>query len=115
MLRPWHFLANAEDVVDFRAHVTRLQSRYRHVPAPTTVITGDSDRVVYADIHSFGILRDVPGATMRFVRDLGHSPHFSRPDMVLEAVEEVFGRARANMRASQSASPAASYAMGEGR
>lgn len=94
MLRPWRFLTNAEDLVDFEAHVRRLQPRYRDVTAPTAVVTGDRDLVVYADIHSFGIKRDVPGATLSVIRDLGHSPHFARPDEVIAAIEDVEARSQ---------------------
>ena len=95
MARPSQFLANAEDICDFKAHVTRLLAHYRRIRAPIAIVTGDEDQVVYADIHSFGCLRDVPGATMRFVRGLGHSPHWSRPDVVISALEEVEARANA--------------------
>jgi len=100
MLRPRHFLFNAEDVVDFEGHVRRLQPTYGQVTRPTAVVTGDRDQVVYADIHSFGIQRDVPGATLTVIRDLGHSPHFSRPDAVLAAIEDVYTRARPALETS---------------
>ena len=76
MLRPWHFLANAEDVVDFEAHVRACSRATGKVRAPTAILTGDRDQVVYADIHSFGCHRDIPGATLNVIQGLGHSPHF---------------------------------------
>ncbi len=106
MLRPRHFLINAEDVADFEAHVRRLQPRYSKARAPTAILTGDRDQVVYADIHSFGCHQDIAGSTLRVIKELGHSPHFARPDEVIAAIEEVEARARGpvllEQRAAQS-------------
>ena len=65
VLRPWHFRANAEDVVDIEGHVAVLSKRYGAIRAPTAIVTGDRDSVVYAHIHSAGCARDIPGATLR--------------------------------------------------
>ncbi|MGD0640732.1 MAG: alpha/beta fold hydrolase [Roseiarcus sp.] len=46
VLRPLHFQANAEDVVDTEAYVAALSPRYSAIRAPTAVVTGDSDGVV---------------------------------------------------------------------
>ena len=52
LLRPWHFRANAEDVVDIEAHVNRLHAHYNEIRVPTAVVTGDHDGVVYTHIHA---------------------------------------------------------------
>ncbi len=95
VLRPRHFKANAEDVVDAQAHVALLSPRYGAISAPTAVITGDCDKVVYAHIHSAGCARDIPGATLTTLRGVGHSPHHSAPESVLAAIVEVERRAEA--------------------
>jgi pimeloyl-ACP methyl ester carboxylesterase len=95
VLRPAHFLANAEDVVDLKPFVEKLTPRYGQIRAPTTIVTGDADSVVYTHIHSLGCARDIPGATLTVLEGIGHSPHHSAPDRVVEAICEVDRRARA--------------------
>jgi pimeloyl-ACP methyl ester carboxylesterase len=95
VLRPAHFLANSEDVVDLKACVAALAPRYGEIRAPTAIVTGDSDGVVYAHIHSLGCARDIPGATLRRLEGIGHSPHHSAPEDVIAAILEVERRAKA--------------------
>jgi pimeloyl-ACP methyl ester carboxylesterase len=95
VLRPAHFLANAEDVVDLKPFVEKLTPRYGQIRAPTTIVTGDADGVVYTHIHSLGCARDIPGATLTVLEGIGHSPHHSAPDEVVAAICEVDRRARA--------------------
>ncbi|HYA75087.1 MAG TPA: alpha/beta hydrolase, partial [Roseiarcus sp.] len=85
MLRPRHFKANAEDVVDLEAYVAALSPRYGAIRAPTAIVTGDSDGIVYARVHSAGCARDIPGATLATLAGVGHSPHHSAPESVVAA------------------------------
>ena len=94
VLRPAHFLANAEDLVDLKRNIERLAPRYGQIRAPTAIVTGDCDGVVYAHIHSLGCARDIPGATLTTLAGVGHSPHHSAPDKVVAAILEVERRAR---------------------
>jgi pimeloyl-ACP methyl ester carboxylesterase len=94
MLRPWTFRANAEDVTALKGHVIALSKRYAEIEAPTAVVTGDQDGVVYAHIHSVGCERDIPGATLTVLEGVGHSPHFSAPERVIETILDVDRRAR---------------------
>ncbi len=95
VLRPGHFKANAEDMVDLAAHVAALSPCYGAIRAPTAIVTGDSDRIVYARIHSAGCARDIPGATLTTLAGVGHSPHHSAPESVVAAIQEVDARADA--------------------
>ena len=94
VFRPAQFLANAEDVYDIAAHVARLSPRYGEIRTPTAIVTGDSDGVVYAHIHSTGSARDIPGATLTVLPGIGHSPHYSAPEAALKAILDVDARAR---------------------
>jgi len=93
VLRPAHFRANAEDVADVKSYVIALSPRYHAIRAPTTIVSGDSDGVVYAEIHAAGCARDIPGATLTTLKGVGHSPHHCAPDRVVEAILEVERRA----------------------
>ena len=64
------------------------------IAAPTAIVTGDSDAVVYAHIHSIGCARDIPRATLTTLKGVGHSPHHSAPESVIAAIVEAERRAR---------------------
>jgi pimeloyl-ACP methyl ester carboxylesterase len=100
-LRPWEFLYNAEDVEDFKGHVERLSKSYPEIRRPTAILTGDRDQVVFADIHAFGCFRDVPGATLQVLPNVGHSPHYQRPEQVVAAIVEIDRRAQDLLLARQ--------------
>ncbi len=94
VLRPSAFLANAIDVGGLHGHVSEAAPRYGEIDAPTVVVSGDSDTVVYEEIHSGGLARDIPGAELVWVKNLGHKPDWIAPDLVVAAIEKVAGRER---------------------
>ncbi len=75
-----------------------MSARRRRATAPsgrlTVVVTGDSDGVVWEEIHSQGLARDIPGAELVRVRNLGHKPDWIATDLVVAAIEKVAGRDR---------------------
>ncbi|MGA2044199.1 MAG: alpha/beta hydrolase [Roseiarcus sp.] len=95
MLRPRHFLANAQDVFDLKAFVDAQAPLYGQISAPTAIVTGDRDSVVHTHLHALGCARDIPGARLTTLEGVGHSPHHSAPDRVIAAVLDVERRARA--------------------
>ena len=95
LLRPSEFTANAQDVAALEAFVTVQAPRLKEIEAPTAIVTGDSDAIVLTRIHSYGSARDIPGATLRVLPGVGHSPHWVHPEVVVEAVELVAERAAA--------------------
>ena len=56
------------------------------------IISGNRDKVVYATIHSIGLARDIAGAELVWVRNLGHKPDWIAPDLVVGAIEKVAGK-----------------------
>jgi pimeloyl-ACP methyl ester carboxylesterase len=93
VLRPLHFRANCEDVVEAQAAVAALSPRYREIRAPTEIVTGDRDGVVYAHIHSAGCARDIAGARLTTLAGVGHAPHHVAPDRIVEIILEAERRA----------------------
>jgi pimeloyl-ACP methyl ester carboxylesterase len=91
VLRPSAFSANARDVAQLYDYVRAASPAYREINVPTVVISGDRDKVVYATIHSVGLERDIPGAELIWVRNLGHKPDWIAPDLVIGAIEKVAG------------------------
>jgi pimeloyl-ACP methyl ester carboxylesterase len=93
ILRPKEFIANAQDLVDLKASVTAQSPRYGEIKAPTAIIAGDADRVVYTDIHSRGIARMLPDASLTVLPGVGHMVEFAATDLVLRAIDEVVAKA----------------------
>lgn len=91
VLRPRTFRANAIDVEGLYRHVSAMAPRYPQIAVPTVVVTGDSDTVVYEEIHSLGLARDIPGAELVWVKNLGHKPDWVATELVAAAVEKVAG------------------------
>jgi pimeloyl-ACP methyl ester carboxylesterase len=94
VLRPRAFRSNAIDVAGLYGHVLETAKRYGAIKAPTVVISGDHDAVVYEEIHSVGLARDIPGAELVWIRNLGHKPDWLAPDLVIAAIEKVAGQKR---------------------
>jgi len=92
VLRPRTFRSNAIDVSGLHAYVTRTAPRYREIKAPTVIITGDSDPIVLAHIHSDGLARDIDGARLLWVRNLGHKPDYCATELAVAAIETLAGR-----------------------
>jgi pimeloyl-ACP methyl ester carboxylesterase len=95
MFRPRRFRANAQDVVDLKSYVIEQSRRYRLIAAPTEIVTGDSDGVVYAHIHSVGCARDIPEAVLTTLPGVGHSPHYCATQSVVAAILRAERRAAA--------------------
>ena len=93
VLRPSAFRANSIDVEGLYRHALKIAPRYREISVPTVVISGDRDTVVYEEIHSVGLGRDIPGAELIWVKNLGHKPDWIAPDLAVAAIEKVAGKA----------------------
>lgn len=93
VLRPSAFRANAADVKSLFPHVSQAAQRYGEIDAPTVVISGDSDTVVYEEIHSVGLGRDIPDAELIWIKNLGHKPDWIAPDLVAAAITKAAGQA----------------------
>ena len=94
VLRPANFRANAEDFVALCEAARALAPRYGEVTAPTAIVSGARDGLVSADVHARKLERDIPGAILRMLPGIGHSPHFAAPQAVIAAVLDVERRAR---------------------
>jgi len=99
VLRPASFRANSQDVDMIKDFVTREAPRYGNITAPTAIVTGDQDAIVYTHIHSYGSARDIPGATLQVLPGIGHSPHWAQPQTVIAAIVEVAARTQAHAAA----------------
>ncbi len=94
VLRPANFCNNARDVANLHDAVVRMQPRYQEIRAKTVIITGDSDDIVYEEIHSRGLKRDIAGSELIWIRHLGHKPDYIATDIAVAAIEKIAGASR---------------------
>ena len=94
VLRPATFRNNAIDVANLLDYVRRVQPRYREIRTPTVIVTGDTDGVVYEEIHSRGLARDIEGSELVWIHNLGHKPDYVVTDLAVEALEKIAGKDR---------------------
>ena len=94
VLRPKAFRANARDVAGLFDFVEKLAPRYGEIVAPTVVISGNRDTVVYEEIHSLGLARDIPNAELLWVENLGHKPDWIATGLAVAAIEKLSGMER---------------------
>lgn len=94
VLRPAQFRANAEDVWNLNANVTRMAPRYREITAPTVIIAGGEDTVVRNDIHAEALVREIAGSKLIVLPHAGHAPQFTAPDQVLDLIRGLAETAR---------------------
>jgi pimeloyl-ACP methyl ester carboxylesterase len=92
VLRPSVFRANAFDVQSLYPYALQTAGRYKEITAPTIVISGNRDTVVYEEIHSLGLARDIPGAELLWVDNLGHKPDWIASDLVVASIEQLAGK-----------------------
>ena len=89
LLRPNVFIANAQDLAGLKEFVRQQAPRYGELKMPVTIISGDKDPVVYTDIHSRAIVRQVPQAKLTVLPGVGHMVQYVAADDVVRAIDEV--------------------------
>lgn len=94
VLRPENFCSNARDVANLLVYVQKAQPHYREIAVPAVIITGDSDEIVYEELHSLGLNRDISGSELVWVKGLGHKPDYVATDLAIAAIEKVAGMDR---------------------
>ncbi|MFB9952496.1 alpha/beta fold hydrolase [Rhizobium puerariae] len=111
VLRSENFRHNAIDCVNLNDYVQDTARRYPEIAVPTVIITGDSDAIVAEELHSLGLSRDIAGAELVWIRNLGHKPDYVVTDVAVAAIEKLAGlprdlRAAARMAEARIASRA---------
>lgn len=92
ILRPKNFQANAQDVAGLYDFVASQAGRYGAIRAPTVIVSGDADRIVWTNLHSRSLEREVPGARLIVLPGVGHMPHHAAPDIVVREIEGLAGK-----------------------
>jgi pimeloyl-ACP methyl ester carboxylesterase len=90
--RPRAYEVNMEDFAVMYDAVLRQSGRYRDIRLPALVIAGDSDEIVWTDLHSFAFVREVPGAELILLPGIGHMPQYADGPAVVSAIEALAER-----------------------
>lgn len=91
-LRPLAFRHNAKEVAALSDWARAASVNYHRIKVPTVIITGDADNIVSPEVHSRHLARDILGARLIVVHNLGHKSDFVANDLVIAAIETVAGR-----------------------
>lgn len=92
LFRPKTFHANARDIGVLYGAVAEQSARYSGIRVPVVVMGGDADEIVWTDLHSRSLAREVPGAELVVLPGVGHMPHYARPDLVISRIEALAER-----------------------
>ncbi len=104
VLRPKNFIANAQDVAHLDRFIAVQAPRLHEIEAPTTIITGDHDGVVYTHLHALGSARDIAKARLITLPGVGHAVQNVMPQAVIDAIVDVADRVSRLTRASPTGS-----------
>ncbi|WP_093003650.1 alpha/beta hydrolase [Rhizobium sp. NFR07] len=91
-LRPAAFRHNAREIAALSDWAKLASKHYRHIRVPTIIITGDADKIVSPDIHARHLARDIPGARLIVVHNLGHKSDYVAGDLAIAAIKRIAGR-----------------------
>lgn len=93
-LRPGSYAANSEDIRSLKAFLHRQAPRYPELQPPLTILASDTDNAASPIIHARPLAAQVPNSVMVETPGGGHPLHFSRPEAVIQAIEDLVDRVR---------------------
>lgn len=99
VLRPKTFRANAQDLSALYNYLVKIWPRYEEITAPTIIISGDQDNVVFPYIHSKGLARHIKGAELVSLDSLGHKPDHCATEIALAAIHKAAGNDKIDLQA----------------
>jgi pimeloyl-ACP methyl ester carboxylesterase len=103
VLRPATFYNNASDFIRLLDYLKVQSHLYPQITAPTVIITGDSDDIVWEHLHSQGLARDIAGSELVKISGVGHKPDYLATDVAIAALEKIAGMDRDLQAAARTA------------
>lgn len=95
-LRPGSYHANAEDIRTLKPFLAEQARRYPSLAVPLIILVSDEDNAASPIIHSRPLAAAVPQAELIEVQGGGHPLHFTRPQLVLDAIDRAAAHAAIN-------------------
>lgn len=90
-VRPRAFRHNARELGALCDWAESAYRNYKHIVAPTTIITGDTDEIVSPDVHAQRLAKDILGSELYVIKGLGHKSDFMARNLVVAAIEKLSG------------------------
>jgi len=91
LLRPREFLANARDLVTWKAAVIEQAPCDGEIKTSVVLISGGVDKTVSTDIHSRAFAKAVPHAKLIVLPNMGHMVQNAAPERVVAEIEAMLG------------------------
>ena len=91
-LSPIAFRHNAKEVSALSNWAETASLKYSSIRTPAVIITGNTDEIVSPEIHARQLARNIRGARLIVVQNLGHKSDFVAADLAIAAIEKVAGR-----------------------
>ncbi len=85
--------ANAQQVNGLFPHIVDMKAQYQTLTMPIEMLHGDADTIVPADIHAKVLINDVPNGALTMLPGMGHMPHHTDPQAVVDAIDRAASRA----------------------
>lgn len=95
-LRRRHFDTTIEEIRTIDPALFELVQRYGELHVPITIIAGDGDRSVNAELNARRLATVVDHAELVLLEDVGHMVLYTRPGLILDAVRSVGKQSRAD-------------------
>jgi pimeloyl-ACP methyl ester carboxylesterase len=84
---------NVMQVNALRSHIVAMEPRLTSLTLPIEMVHGDADTIVPLSIHSRPLSERLPNAHLVVLPGVGHMPHHTNPDAVLDAIDRAATRA----------------------
>lgn len=91
VLRPKTFRDNAKDIVSLFNYLCKTWPEYKSIKAPTIIISGNKDTVVFPYIHSDGLHQHIKGSELYDLENLGHKPDHIAAELTIAAIKKLSG------------------------
>lgn len=87
--RPRAYEANMQDFAVMYDAVSRQSARYGEIRMPAAIVAGESDEIVWTDLHSRAFANAVFGAELILMPGIGHMPQYADGKTVLTEIEKL--------------------------
>ena len=87
--RPSQLKSLADDTVTMPDSAARLSKYYTELQTPVRIIAGAEDQIVSTEEQSARLHLELHNSELQVLDGVGHMTHHARPDLVVEAVDEL--------------------------
>lgn len=95
VLRPGTLLANVQDLVGLPKALAGMSPRYASLRLPTVIVSGAADPIVRPEMQAVPLSRAIPGARLVLLPGVGHMLHYTAPEALAGAVDDIEAAVRA--------------------